>query len=109
VHKQHHQSAVVCLPTALHRPLACSEFAAEFPLAGGAYNYISMSLGELPAWLVVTTLILEYILAAAAVARAFSACEGTGQLGFCALQQISSHHTQRTTAPVATVYAALSR
>jgi amino acid transporter len=55
--------------------LCCSEFAAEFPLAGGAYNYISMSLGELPAWLVVTTLILEYILAAAAVSRAFSACE----------------------------------
>jgi amino acid transporter len=52
-----------------------SEFAAEFPLAGGAYNYISMSLGELPAWLVVTTLIMEYILAAAAVSRAFSACE----------------------------------
>jgi APA family basic amino acid/polyamine antiporter len=67
----------VLLYTSVILPLSCSEFAAEFPLAGGAYNYISMSLGELPAWLVVTTLILEYILAAADVSRAFSACEGT--------------------------------
>lgn len=26
--------------------------------AGGAYNYISLTLGELAAWLVVTTLVL---------------------------------------------------
>lgn len=59
--------------SALLSALCYSEFAAEFPLAGGAYNYISMSLGEFAAWLIVTTLILEYILAGAAVSRAFSA------------------------------------
>ncbi|WIA18741.1 hypothetical protein OEZ85_003431 [Tetradesmus obliquus] len=66
-------SFIVAGVSSLLSALCYSEFAAEFPLAGGAYNYISMSLGELPAWLVVTTLILEYILAGAAVSRAFSA------------------------------------
>ncbi|KAF8072860.1 CAT1 [Scenedesmus sp. PABB004] len=66
-------SFLVAGVSSLLSALCYSEFAAEFPLAGGAYNYISMSLGELAAWLVVTTLILEYILAAAAVSRAFSA------------------------------------
>jgi hypothetical protein len=29
---------------------ACSEFATQYPLAGGAYNYISLTMGELAAW-----------------------------------------------------------
>jgi APA family basic amino acid/polyamine antiporter len=68
-------SFIVSGVSALLSALCYSEYAAEFPLAGGAYNYISMSLGELAAWWVVTTLILEYILANAAVSRAFSACK----------------------------------
>jgi len=53
--------------------LCYSEFAAEFPVAGGAFNYILVSMGEYTAWLVVTTLVMEYILANAAIARSFTA------------------------------------
>ena len=44
--------------SALLSALCYSEFAVQYPFAGGAYNYISLTLGELAAWLVVTTLVL---------------------------------------------------
>ncbi len=44
--------------SALLSSLCYSEFATQYPLAGGAYNYISLTLGEYAAWLTVTTLVL---------------------------------------------------
>ncbi|GLC61629.1 hypothetical protein PLESTB_001784700 [Pleodorina starrii] len=49
-----------------------SEFAVDMPLAGAAYNYIAGTLGEFVAWVVVSNLLFEYILADAAVIRGFS-------------------------------------
>ncbi|WIA39047.1 hypothetical protein OEZ86_005191 [Tetradesmus obliquus] len=66
-------SFIVAGISALLSALCYSEFATQYPLAGGAYNYISLTMGELAAWLIVTTLVLQYILANAAVARSFSA------------------------------------
>eukprot|EP00882_Tetradesmus_deserticola_P001730 GHRQ01001859.1.p1 GENE.GHRQ01001859.1~~GHRQ01001859.1.p1 ORF type:complete len:634 (+),score=216.50 GHRQ01001859.1:64-1902(+) len=65
-------SFIVAGISALLSSLCYSEFATQYPLAGGAYNYISLTMGELAAWLIVTTLVLEYVLANAAVARSFS-------------------------------------
>ncbi|KAI8466934.1 MAG: amino acid permease-domain-containing protein [Monoraphidium minutum] len=59
--------------SAMLSALVYAEFAAQYPIAGGAFNYISLTFGELAAWLVVTTLIMEYILSQAAVARSFTA------------------------------------
>lgn len=49
------------------------EFAVEAPRAGGAFSYVSVVGGELPAWIVASNLILEYSLSIAAVARAATA------------------------------------
>ena len=49
------------------------EFAVESPRAGGAFSYVSVVGGELPAWIVASNLILEYSLSIAAVARAATA------------------------------------
>jgi amino acid transporter len=59
--------------SAILSALCYSEFAVQFPYAGGAFNYCAVTLGELPAWLVVCMLVLSYILANAAIARSFSA------------------------------------
>ena len=40
------------------------EFAADYPLAGGAFNYISLTFGEFAAWVAACDLILEYTLSA---------------------------------------------
>lgn len=48
--------------------LVYAEFASMLPAAGSAYTYTYASLGELPAWLIGWNLILEYIVASAAVA-----------------------------------------
>lgn len=47
-----------------------SEFAADYPLAGGAFNYIALTYGEFAAWVAACDLILEYTLSA--VTRAVS-------------------------------------
>ncbi|KAL6759517.1 amino acid permease-domain-containing protein [Haematococcus lacustris] len=49
-----------------------AEFTVSIPMAGAAYNYIYSTLGEMIAWVTVSNLILEYILANAAVARGFA-------------------------------------
>ncbi|GBF87743.1 cationic amino acid transporter-like [Raphidocelis subcapitata] len=58
--------------SAILSTLCYSEFAVRFPLSGGAFNYLLFSCGELVAFCCVTSLILEYVLANAAVARSFS-------------------------------------
>jgi hypothetical protein len=65
-------SFVVAGISAILSTLCYSEFAVRFPLSGGAFNYLLFSCGELVAFCCVTTLILEYVLANAAVARSFS-------------------------------------
>ncbi|MEW5312473.1 MAG: hypothetical protein WDW38_004106 [Sanguina aurantia] len=58
---------------ALLASLCYAEYAADMPVAGGAYNFISMTFGEYAAWVAACDLILEYTLSAAAVAKGFTA------------------------------------
>lgn len=53
--------------------LCYSELAAMIPVAGSAYTYAYATMGELPAWVIGWTLILEYALGAAAVSISWSA------------------------------------
>jgi APA family basic amino acid/polyamine antiporter len=55
--------------SALLSSLCYAEFAVNLPMCGGAYSYISAVFGEYLAWITVTNLILEYILANAAIVR----------------------------------------
>lgn len=48
--------------------LVYAELSSMLPAAGSAYTYTYASLGELPAWLIGWNLMLEYIVASAAVA-----------------------------------------
>lgn len=52
--------------------LCYAEFAAMAPVAGSAYTYAYASLGEVFAWIIGWDLILEYTVAAAAVANGWS-------------------------------------
>jgi APA family basic amino acid/polyamine antiporter len=52
--------------------LCYAELASAVPVAGSAYTYTYASLGEIVAWLVGWNLILEYLVAAAAVAVGWS-------------------------------------
>jgi basic amino acid/polyamine antiporter, APA family len=61
-------AAVVCLLTAL----IYSEIASMVPVAGSAYTYSYAVLGEFVAWMVGWALILEYAVAAGAVAVGWS-------------------------------------
>lgn len=49
-----------------------AEFAVDMPFAGGAYTYITASMGEFLGWITVANLIFEYILSGAAAIRGFS-------------------------------------
>src|SRR3990172_11096929 len=49
-----------------------SEFATMLPISGSAYSYAYATLGELVAWIIGWDLILEYALAASAVAVGWS-------------------------------------
>lgn len=53
--------------------LVYAELSSMLPAAGSAYTYIYSSLGELPAWLIGWNLILEYVVASAAVAIGWGA------------------------------------
>lgn len=61
-------SAITCGLSAL----AYAEFASNVPIAGSAYTYSYASLGEFFAWIIGWDLILEYALAASAVAVGWS-------------------------------------
>lgn len=65
-------SFVIAGASAILSTLCYSEFAVRFPLSGGAFNYLLFSCGEAVAFACVATLILEYVLANAAVARSFA-------------------------------------
>jgi basic amino acid/polyamine antiporter, APA family len=56
--------------------LAYSEMATMMPMAGSAYTYSYVALGELPAWFVGWTLILEYTVVCSAVAVGWSGYAG---------------------------------
>jgi APA family basic amino acid/polyamine antiporter len=58
--------------TAALAALVYSELTAMFPAAGSAYTYTYNALGEIVAWLIGWNLVLEYTVAAAAVALGWS-------------------------------------
>lgn len=61
-------SGAACAFTAL----CYAEFSSLIPVAGSAYNYAYVTLGELIAWIIGWDLILEYIVASIAVAIGWS-------------------------------------
>jgi APA family basic amino acid/polyamine antiporter len=50
-----------------------SEFSSLVPLSGSAYTYVYVTLGELAAWLIGWTLLLEYLVSVSVVACGWSA------------------------------------
>lgn len=62
-------SAVACFFTGM----CYAELSACLPIAGSAYSYIYVSMGEVVAWVVAVCLTLEYMVAAAAVSVGWSA------------------------------------
>lgn len=53
--------------------LCYSELASMFPVSGSAYSYTFATMGELPAWIIGWSLILEYAIGAATVSISWSA------------------------------------
>lgn len=62
-------AAIACALAAL----CYSELASMIPISGSAYTYAFVTMGELLAWIIGWTLILEYAIGAAAVAISWSA------------------------------------
>src|SRR3989338_10634860 len=50
-----------------------SEFSSLIPLSGSAYTYVYITLGEIAAWLIGWTLLLEYLVSVSVVAIGWSA------------------------------------
>ena len=65
-------SMVLAGLTSLLAALCYSEFASSVPVAGSAYTYAYVTLGEFVAWIIGWDLILEYALGAATVAVGWS-------------------------------------
>ncbi|WP_182544292.1 amino acid permease [Halosaccharopolyspora lacisalsi] len=61
-------AAITCALAAL----CYAEFASTVPVAGSAYTYSYATFGEFPAWIIGWDLILEFSIAAAAVAKGWS-------------------------------------
>ena len=70
-------SFLLAATCALLAALSYSEFATSLPVAGGAFNYVSVTFGELAAWLCAWNMCLETTLSAAAVARGFTSYTAT--------------------------------
>lgn len=71
-------AAVVCSLAAM----CYAEFASALPIAGSAYSFGNVVFGEIVGWLLGWALILEYILAVAAVSTGFSAYTASLLKGF---------------------------
>lgn len=41
----------------------------DYPVAGAGFTYIMITFGELPAWITVTNLLMEYVVGTAAVSE----------------------------------------
>ena len=65
-------SFVVAGLACIFAALCYAEFASMAPVAGSAYTYAYVTLGELMAWIIGWDLILEYAVASAAVAHGWS-------------------------------------
>eukprot|EP00897_Mesotaenium_endlicherianum_P010858 jgi/Mesen1/9800/ME000007S09854 len=63
---------VVSALSALLSAFCYAEFAVEMPVAGGAFAYLLVTFGEFPAFITCSNLLMEYVLASAAVARGFT-------------------------------------
>jgi APA family basic amino acid/polyamine antiporter len=77
-------SYVVAGLACIFAALCYAEFAAMVPVAGSAYTYAYVTLGELIAWIIGWDLILEYAVASATVAHGWSHYfqNFIGQFGF---------------------------
>lgn len=65
-------SFVLSMFACVFAALCYAEFASLLPVAGSAYNYSYATMGELIAWIVGWDLVLEYVVAAIAVAIGWS-------------------------------------
>lgn len=65
-------SYVIAATAALLAAFCYAEFAVDLPVAGGAFNYVHTTFGEIIAWSVAWNMILETLLSSAAVSRGFS-------------------------------------
>ncbi|PAA88387.1 hypothetical protein BOX15_Mlig005674g2 [Macrostomum lignano] len=65
-------SFTLCAIASLFTGMCYVEFASLVPKAGSSYTYTYCVLGELPAFIVGWTMLLDYILSMATVAKAFS-------------------------------------
>ncbi|HSX14265.1 MAG TPA: amino acid permease [Chlamydiales bacterium] len=61
-------AAIICV----FAGLCYAELAAMIPISGGAYSYSYVALGELPAWMIGWSSIVQYMAAASAVAIGWS-------------------------------------
>lgn len=71
-------AAIVCSTAAM----CYAEFASVLPVAGSAYSYGNLVFGEIIGWVLGWALILEYVLAVAAVANSFGAYFNSFLAGF---------------------------
>ena len=76
-------SFVIAGTACLFTALCYAEFASMVPVAGSAYTYSYVTLGELLAWIIGWDLILEYLLIVTAVA-----------VGWSAIHSQHIHHTR---------------
>eukprot|EP00803_Ostreobium_quekettii_P002448 evm.model.scf_342.5 EVM.evm.TU.scf_342.5 scf_342:75505-80732(+) len=70
-------SYAVASLAALFSALCYAEFAVDLPVAGSAYNYISLVFGEFPAWIAAINLIMEYCLSSSTIAKGFTSYFGS--------------------------------
>jgi APA family basic amino acid/polyamine antiporter len=49
-----------------------SEYAVDYPIAGGSFTFMLQTFGEFPGWIAASNIVFNYVLANAAVARSFS-------------------------------------
>lgn len=71
-------AAIVCSTSAL----CYAEFSSALPVAGSAYSFGNVIFGELIGWILGWALILEYMLAVAAVATGWASCFNSFIAGF---------------------------